>query len=562
MILRFKSKLGILRINVEEKESIGVVFNKLKDHLGEINEKNTFFGREKDVQGETVETISHKLVLELGYNHGDIVYVSYESDVKEEPKKIVPVSRINDLKLVDDVFLKKSGLLKRKRTKFCLHGEKGMCEYCMPIPLWDSNYVKEKKIKHISFHTYLKSINLNVVTTNNQNNLILEEPNYSINTNCQNGHAPYPKGICSRCQTPPITLRLQKFRMVDHVEFSSYEIINNFIESWRNSGCQRFGFMYGKYSIFDEETLRTSAVVEYIYEPPQVSEPDCITLLEWENESVIEEISEKLGFYRIGMIFTDLVDTGNKNSTVLCKRHKDSFFLTNLEILMIARYQLKYPYSTPYSRSNFFSSNFVTCVVSGGLDGEIIPRCYQVSLEAEALVKYDIISPTLDPSLMVIKKKDKLLYVPEISYMKTNAYGLEEKTSSKTLFPADFLIVSLLDSVPLNPNPFFNSLFPIANRLFMGIVQDLLKVYSHFTSCVNPDSPNSELISSIDHDLLKKKLPDFQFLSYLFQTSILSDSEFDLLLSFVKTRLEEDYDLLKNSPGWLSLFTILDHVNL
>ena len=62
---------------------------------------------------------------------------------------------------------------------------------------------------------------------------------------------------------------------------------------------------------------------------------------------------------------------------------------------MAAKFQLKYPNISKYStakNNGQFSSKFVTCVISGGLNGEIEPRSYQVSTSAEALVKADIIT--------------------------------------------------------------------------------------------------------------------------------------------------------------------------
>ena len=52
---------------------------------------------------------------------------------------------------------------------------------------------------------------------------------YSIDLTCNQGHKPYPNGICSKCQPSPITLQLQKFRMVDHLEFADSFILNDFI---------------------------------------------------------------------------------------------------------------------------------------------------------------------------------------------------------------------------------------------------------------------------------------------------------------------------------------------
>ncbi len=58
--------------------------------------------------------------------------------------------------------------------------------------------------------------------------------------------------ICSKCQPPVITLQQQGFRMVDHVEYADSTILNKFHDSWRTTGVQRFGILYGRYEQFDK----------------------------------------------------------------------------------------------------------------------------------------------------------------------------------------------------------------------------------------------------------------------------------------------------------------------
>ncbi|KAG2731923.1 hypothetical protein G9P44_005510 [Scheffersomyces stipitis] len=324
---------------------------------------------------------------------------------------------------VDDVLEKDEGLIKRPLTKFCRHGAKGMCEFCSPLPPWDANYRKENAIKHMSYHAYLKELN--------------ELKNSKHNSSS----------------------------MVDHVEFATSSIMNNFIDVWRHTGVQRFGVMYGRYEPFDKL--------------------DGITMLPWENEA------------------------------------EDSYFLSNLEILMAARNQIQHANITKFSSSGQFSSKFVTCVISGGLNGEIEPRSYQVSTSAEALVRADIITGSTQPSRLYVNSSNDRRYVPDVAYSELNEYGLEVKSNAKPTFPVDFLLVSLTDSFPVNPTPMFDtdSNFVIENRDFFNELQNLHAVSKY----LNADTSGKGT-----------SLCNFHFLVYLKRTNILGAQEFDLLLRFVR----------------------------
>lgn len=53
----------------------------------------------------------------------------------------------------------KDGMIPRKKDpRYCKHGENAGCVYCCPLPPYDEAYLKEQKIKHLSFHSYLKKL--------------------------------------------------------------------------------------------------------------------------------------------------------------------------------------------------------------------------------------------------------------------------------------------------------------------------------------------------------------------------------------------------------------------
>jgi nuclear protein localization family protein 4 len=500
----------------------------------------------ESLQGQTIE--------QLGLQNGAMLYVEYERIVKamselttdankEETASSVTVApnaaALEPTKqlAIDDELDREDGLIERPRSYMCRHGDKGMCEYCSPLPPWDKEYQKEKKYKHLSFHAYVKELNEQKNNKFNATSYMapLEEPNYNSRI-LANGRREGPAVI---------TLQQQKFRMVDHVEMSDSAIMNQFIDVWRQTGVQRFGYMYGRYERYSEVPLGIKAVVEAIYEPPQQGEVDGITLLEWQDENIVERVATALGLQRVGIIFTDLTDLGLRNGTVLCKRHKDTYFLSCLEIMMAARYQVRHPNVTRHSSSGYFLSKFVTCVILGGLKGEIEPQSFQVSVDAEALIKADIILATTQPSMLHVNDNNGKRYVPDIYYLKINEYGLEVKTNAKPTFPVEFLLVSLSSAFPKEPQPQFQSHFTIENRDFMGELQDLKAAYKLVTSL--NDSGDGML------------MVDFHFLVYLLKMDILGKEEQQLLLQFARHGGYEDYLKVVGSPGWMTLVTILEH---
>ena len=74
---------------------------------------------------------------------------------------------------------------------------------------YDPKYLEENKIKHMSFHAYLrKLIAQNKTQSGKPLGPLLVEPNYSVDLSCPN-HAPFPEGLCSGCQPSAIVLQPQ-----------------------------------------------------------------------------------------------------------------------------------------------------------------------------------------------------------------------------------------------------------------------------------------------------------------------------------------------------------------
>ncbi|KAJ2451024.1 nuclear protein localization protein 4 [Coemansia sp. RSA 2336] len=569
MIIRVRSPEGMHRVEVGLSDTLGVLLEKLAP-LVKVPAADAIV-LSRDAQGREILAEFEQSVVSLGLKHGDMLFANVAPSARpsEEPDSVKAAPRESAMQVkqaaVDNELEKEDGLIKRKRdAKMCKHGANAMCEYCMPIEPYDAGYLEEHNIKHMSFHAYLRKVlaehkiggDISGALPANMP-LPLEEPEYCVKQNCVGGHAPWPAGICSKCQPSAITLQRQPFRMVDNVEFASASVVDTLLSFWRMSRCQRLGFMYGRYSRSTDVPLGIKAEVEAIYEPRQAWEEDGVRVRVGTDEldaemAHVDAVAARCGMQMVGMIFTDLTPAEEPNK-VLYRRHADSYFLTSLECRLAAFMQVKYPNACRWARNGHFGSKFITCCVSGNQDGDIDITAWQLSNSAMAMLRADLMVPSSVPSKMCVQKPTDTRYVPDVFYRYTNEYNLPVTANAKPAFPVEYLLLTLTPGSPLTPNPAFRSTTPfvIENREHVHTVQTLGALKRHISAALQ------------DPERLSVLLADFHLLVYLLGQGILGDAETELVCRIVKEPMEAvplAHELMA-SGGWQTLVLMLNEAS-
>ncbi|PVV03623.1 hypothetical protein BB560_001887 [Smittium megazygosporum] len=616
IIIRLRSPSGTLRINVpNEDTSYSEFINLISLQLKSSDPFTLFFDQKLKNRLPDLDSDSQNITIkELNLKHGDMIFAQLppsESTVSGAPssssmvydtinksssavdsksqtsptKKELPSQPLLDFELE-----KHSGSISRgKDSDFCKHGSNAMCEYCMPLEPYDPAYLSENKIKHISFHSYLRKSISNEQREAGLSSgplpnsvLPLEELSFQAKKDCNGGHAPWPEGICTKCQPSAITLQQQEFRMTDHLEFAEAGIIEKLLTWWRETGTQRFGLMYGTFEKYDIVPLGIEAVVQAIYEPVQTNMLDGI-IVEIESEAFLNEIknvdtvAKACGLELVGIIFTDLTDDGTGQGKVEYKRHKDSYFLTGLECRLAAKFQSMYPNYSRWSQDGTFGSRLVTAIVSGNENSDIEISAWQISNTGVELENSNLVVSSSDPGFMMVRKpqsvsteknKNKrdlsLQYIPDILYKYKNEYNVSVLKSAKPFFPIEYLLVSLTYGVPSNPRPMFKSKSPFftENR---HLTQTPESLQSHLSK-IGLGSPEVTSYQSA-----AQGLSDFHLLVYMTSFGILStdlstensDNKSDLYLlgKIVQNgpnQSEKYFNELAESSSWLSLIAVLN----
>ncbi|XP_037944598.1 nuclear protein localization protein 4 homolog isoform X2 [Teleopsis dalmanni] len=524
ILVRVQSAEGIKRIEVSPNSNIREFFDiiqkKLKvDGFGIFRERNFI----TELHINTPQKVGAIL------KHGDMVYLKQMAgnsmrrtstvaidDFETSTADDVPTTSAKEFRPsvnitedeVDLLLAKMDGLIQRERdSKLCHHNANGRCLHCSPLEPYDETYLKDHKIKHLSFNSYIRKQKSGI----DGKYVAMDDINCRIKPGCRE-HPPWPKGICSKCQPSAITLNRQVYRHVDNVMFENTTIVERFLNYWRATGHQRLGYLYGTYEVHTDVPLGIRAKVAAIYEPPQESTKDSIKVLHDEGAKDVEEVAAALGLKKIGWIFTDLITEDSANGTVKQLRGIETHFLTAQECITAGELQNRHPNPCKYSSSGYFGSKFVTVCVTGDKTKQVHMEGYAVSAQCMALVRDNCLIPTKDaPELGYVRESSDKQYVPDVYYKEKDQYGNEVQRLARPL-PVEYLLVDVPASTPLQQQYTFTQYdkrepFPVENRYLDGHLQDFNAL--------------STYLSRWSDEEFLEAVSDFHLLVYLYKMDVL-----------------------------------------
>ncbi|CAO1417257.1 unnamed protein product [Diamesa tonsa] len=546
VIIRVQTTDGIRRVSALSSNTLKDLYSLVYKAL-DLTDYGFSLYRERNNTGE-LRSNSSDTLLKSNLNHGDIVYYkqtagsSRVSESSTTAEQVIPLKPKSSEDLVDIELFKLNGRIERKKDeKLCRHTNTNRCVHCSALEPYDANYLKEQKIKHLSFHSYLRKMTSGV---DRGKFVAFEDINCKIKSGCRD-HPVWPRGICSKCQPSAITLNRQTYRHVDNVMFENNGIVDEFLNYWRITGHQRIGFLYGNYELTNDVPLGIRARVTAIYEPPQESTKNSVKLLDDHNETEIQELSVALGMQRVGWIFTDLLNHETIAGKVKHLRGIDTLFLTAKECILAGYFQNLYPNPCRYSSNGFFGSKFVTVCVTGDSENQIHMEGYSVSAQCMALVRDNCLLPTKDAAeLGYIRESTDKQYVPDVFFKDKDQYGNEVQKLARPL-PVEYLLVDIPTSSPLTPLytfPARENYFAVENRLIDGHLQDFAALSSYLSKFKTPDF----LIA----------ISDFHVLFYLFCLDcfgVKMKTQMAPILEAVKSQNKDEAFEWKSSDTWSTL---------
>ena len=162
MLIRIRAKDGQFRCEVQPGDDASKLLEQILASTKADAETLTLSDAPHS-PGRSASELRDQSIASLGLRHGDMLFASYQ-DKQEEASTSQSSAPVSE-DAVDVYWSQQRGLIPRQHDRqFCRHGEKGMCDYCMPIEPYDMTYHAQHGIKHLSFHAYLRQQNIGPVS--------------------------------------------------------------------------------------------------------------------------------------------------------------------------------------------------------------------------------------------------------------------------------------------------------------------------------------------------------------------------------------------------------------
>jgi nuclear protein localization protein 4 homolog len=338
--------------------------------------------------------------------HGDMLYVkgfpmTSSSTTTTTSQLVLPQEQRKFVcHPVDEQLRNQTGQISRPKSRYCQHMV-GMCAHCTPIEPYDATYLDSKKIKHMSFYAYIRSL----------------RDAGTLSSTSLEWQYKQRDGSSSLKIPPPITLHPQRFRNIDHVEMYQGDM-EEFLSRWRETGTQQFGVLVGRLGVYDHVPLGMSVRVEAIWTLQQESGADYVQLINMDSElDRVKDQANTMGLEIVGCIFSDLFHDHQspQQGSVVCKRHEHSYILSSAEVMFTSQMQQRFRIDTQYGSV----SRFVSVVVSGNEEGGIEAKAYMVSNDCESMVSESIVEASVEPSLMRVKDTSRDVFFKQGGIVKT-----------------------------------------------------------------------------------------------------------------------------------------------
>ena len=432
MIIRVQSSQGTKRVEINSHDSIDLLHNKVGQAFNSDGQIHKLY-KKRNFEDEVFRN-SNLSVGEVGLKHGEMLFMKVYGKVKET-KPTKQQSQFHSNQIVEDeidrILWKEDGRIKSETS---LKSDTIFKMDNLSIEPWDEAYLKEKEIKFLSFHAYMR-----------QQTSGVDKGKYfkfeTFRAACKLNPHENKKTVYNLPSA--VTLNRQKFRHVDNIMFENKEIVDRFLNFWRSSGHQRMGYLYGRYSKHLEVPLGIKTEVCAIYEPPQFTKVDGLDFGVDPHENVANKIAEKIGLKKIGWIITDLVALDSSSGKVKNFRNSESHFLSAEECISAGVLQNLNPNPCRLSSDGVYGSKFVTVVASGDKENNINFEGYQVSNQCMSLVADGCLIPTLDaPELGYIRESSSELFVADVYFKEKDKYGNEVQKLARPL-PLEYLLIDV-----------------------------------------------------------------------------------------------------------------------